>query len=52
VDVVTWLIELGVGMGCIAGGIASVRTPRLRVVGVMLLVAGAAASIHAVVALL
>lgn len=52
VDVVTWLIELGVGLGCIAGGVAAVRTGRLRVVGILLLVAGTAASVHAVVALL
>ena len=39
------------GIGCLAGGIVAIRTPRLRVVGVVLLVAGAAASIHAVTSL-
>jgi hypothetical protein len=51
VDVLTWVIELGVGLGCIAGGVAASRTPRLRIVGVVLLVAGAAACIHAAWAL-
>ena len=27
VDVLTWVIELGVGLGCIAGGVAAARTP-------------------------
>ena len=50
-DALTSVIELGVGLGCIAGGVAAMRTPRLRIVGVVLLVAGAAACVHALWAL-
>lgn len=49
--VLTWVVELGVGLGCIAGGVVAVRTPRRRLIGVVLLIAGAAAAVHAVSAL-
>jgi hypothetical protein len=52
VDVVTSVIELGVGLGCLAGGVVACRLPRYRLIGVLLVVAGLAASAHAVLALL
>jgi hypothetical protein len=50
-DEVTWIIELGVGIGCLAGGVAALRVPSLRIVGVIALAGGAAAVIHAIAAL-
>jgi hypothetical protein len=47
VERATWLIELGVGIACVAGGLVAVRRPPLRIVGVALLVAGLAAAAHA-----
>ena len=51
-DVLTWLIELGVGIACVAGGLAAVGSPHLRLVGLLLIVAGAAAAVHAGIALI
>jgi hypothetical protein len=47
----TWLIELGVGLACLAGGVVVFRGRRMRVVGVLLVVAGVAAAGHAIVRL-
>jgi len=52
VETATWVIELGVGLACLAVGGLALRNPRLRLVGVVLLVAGAAAAAHAVFQLL
>jgi hypothetical protein len=49
VDTLTSLIELAVGVGCAAGGVAIVRTRRW--IGVVLLVAGLVAIGHALVVL-
>lgn len=46
-EAVTWVIELGVGLACLVVGWLAVRRPRLRVIGVVLLVAGVAAAGHA-----
>lgn len=51
-ETLTWVIELGVGVACLAIGIAAFRTGRLRIVGVVLVVAGVAAAGHALVRLL
>lgn len=51
-ETATWVIELGVGLACLVVGALTLRTPRLRLVGVVLLVAGAAAAAHAVFQLL
>jgi hypothetical protein len=51
VERATWVIELGVGLACLAGGVAAWPTPRLRLIAVLLLVAGLAAAGHAVVQL-
>jgi methylase of polypeptide subunit release factors len=50
-DTLTSVIELGVGAGCLAGGIAAMRAPRPRVLAVLLTVAGSVAVAHAVAAL-
>jgi hypothetical protein len=50
VKTVTSLIELAVGVGCVAGGIVVVRSRRW--IGAVLLVAGFVAIAHAVVELL
>lgn len=42
-----WLIELGVGLACMAVAVLALRNPRLRLGGVVLLVAGIAAAGHA-----
>ncbi|HEX7247989.1 MAG TPA: hypothetical protein VF351_07810 [Actinomycetota bacterium] len=42
-----WLVELGVGIACLAVGAVSLRGPRMRVVGALLLIAGLAAAGHA-----
>jgi len=52
VETLTWAIELGVGIACLAVAALSLRHPRLRLVGAVLLVAGVAAAGHAVVQLL
>lgn len=51
VETVTWAIELGVGLACLAIGSVAIRGQRLRIVGVVLVVAGLAASGHAFVQL-
>jgi hypothetical protein len=51
VETATWVIELGVGLACLVVAGLALRNPRLRLVGVVLLVAGAAAAAHAVVQL-
>jgi hypothetical protein len=48
VETATWVIELGVGLACLVVAGLALRNPRLRVVGVVLLVAGVAAAAHAV----
>lgn len=48
----TWIIELGVGLACLAIGVQALGARRMRVVGVLLLVAGIAATGHAVVQIL
>ena len=50
-EAVTWAIELGVGIACMAVATLALRHPRLRLVGAALLVAGVAAVVHAVVQL-
>ncbi|MDP9342393.1 MAG: hypothetical protein M3Q23_09940 [Actinomycetota bacterium] len=50
-DTVTSLVELAVGLGCLAAAVGSWRRPSLRWVAVLLAVAGLAAVAHAVVAL-
>jgi len=51
-DTVVALVELCVGLGCLAGGIGVLRLEGSRTLAVVLLIAGAAAAGHAVVALL
>jgi hypothetical protein len=48
VETATWVVELGVGIACLVIAALALRNPRLRVVGVMLVVAGVAAAGHAV----
>ena len=43
----TWAVELGVGVACLAVAALALRHPRLRLVGAVLLVAGAVAAAHA-----
>ena len=43
----TYLVELAVGMGCLAGAVAAWRLPRFRWLAVILALAGAAAVGHA-----
>ena len=50
-ETLTWAIELGVGIACLAVAALALRHPRLRPGGAVLLVAGAAAAAHAVVQL-
>jgi hypothetical protein len=47
VDVVTWSIELAVGVACLAIAVVAFRAGRLRAIGVVLVVAGLAAAGHA-----
>jgi len=47
VETITWTIELGVGLACLVVGSVAIRGGRLRVVGVLLVVAGLAAAAHA-----
>ncbi len=51
VETVTWLVELGVGIACLVVGAGAWRGGRLRIVGVVLIVAGLAAASHALVRL-
>jgi hypothetical protein len=51
VETLTWVIELGVGVACLVIGIAAFRTGRLRIVGVVLVVAGVAAAAHGLISL-
>ncbi len=44
----TWAIELGVGVACLAVAALAFGHPRMRLVGAVLLVAGMAAAGHAV----
>ena len=46
-ETATWVIELGVGLVCLLVAGLAVRNPRLRVIGVLLLIAGIAAAGHA-----
>ncbi|MEZ0233673.1 MAG: hypothetical protein ACAH81_01845 [Actinomycetota bacterium] len=46
-ETATWVIELGVGLACLLVAGLAVRNPRLRVIGVLLLIAGIAAAGHA-----
>lgn len=48
----TYVVELLVGLGCLAAGVATLRGSRTRWLGVLLLVAGVAATVHALVELL
>ena len=50
-ETVTWAIELGVGIACLAVATLALRHRRLRLVGAVLLVAGAAAAGHAAIQL-
>jgi hypothetical protein len=50
-EAVTYTIELLVGLGCLAAAVPALRSTRLRVFGTLLLVAGAAAVVHALVRL-
>ncbi|HEY7659313.1 MAG TPA: hypothetical protein VIC58_01805 [Actinomycetota bacterium] len=47
----TDLVELAVGIGCLAGAAAAWRVRRLRWLAVVLAIAGMLAAIHAIVAL-
>jgi hypothetical protein len=47
VRTVTWLIELGVGLACLAIGVTALRSERLRFVGAVVTLAGLAAAVHA-----
>lgn len=47
----TWVIELGVGLACLVVAGLALRNPRLRVIGVLLLIAGIAATAHATIQL-
>lgn len=51
VETATWLVELGVGTACLVIGVMTLRGSRLRVVGVLLVIAGLAAAGHATVQL-
>jgi uncharacterized membrane protein HdeD (DUF308 family) len=48
----TYLVELLVGLGCLIGGATTVQRSRMRWVGIVLIVAGVAAIVHALVELL
>ena len=47
----TYLTELAVGLGCVVAAVATARSRRLRWLSLVLAVAGAAASVHAIVEL-
>ena len=44
----TYVVELLVGLGCLAAAAATLRGSRTRWLGVLLLVAGVAAIVHAI----
>ena len=46
-ETATWVIELGVGLACLGVAGLALRNPRLRVIGILLLIAGLAAAGHA-----
>ncbi len=50
-ETATWVIELGVGLACLVVAGLALRNPRLRVIGVLLLIAGIAATGHAAIQL-
>jgi len=52
VETLTWVIELGVGLACLAIGALTWRNANLRIAGIVLIVAGVAATGHALVRLL
>jgi hypothetical protein len=55
VDALTAIVELGVGVACVALGIAVARTrpaSAVRVLGAVIAVAGVVAAVHALAALL
>lgn len=47
VETAIWVIELGVGLACLVLGLSALRASRYRLVGIVLLIAGAAAAGHA-----
>ena len=47
----TWLIELSVGVACLAIGAGAMRSDRLRIVGIVAIAAGLAAAGHAILQL-
>lgn len=51
-ETATWVIELGVGLACLVVAGLALRNPRLRVVGILLLIAGIAAAAHASIRLM
>jgi len=51
VETAIWVIELGVGLACLVLGLSARRTPRYWLVGIVLLIAGAAAAGHALIQL-
>ena len=50
-DAATSIVELLVGIGCLAGAAATIGRPRLRWLGVVLAIAGLLAVAHAVIEL-
>ncbi|MGH2539649.1 MAG: hypothetical protein ACRDGK_03935 [Actinomycetota bacterium] len=46
-EALTWVIELGVGVSCLAIAVPAFRSRRHRLVGLVLAVAGMAATVHA-----
>jgi hypothetical protein len=50
-DLVTNLVELAVGLGCLAAGAGAWRRPGLAWLAALLVVAGLAATVHAAVEL-
>jgi hypothetical protein len=48
----TYVVELLVGLGCLIGGAATLQPSRMRWVGMILIVAGVAAIVHALAVLL
>ena len=50
-DTITNVVELGVGIACLVAAVGTWRRPGLRAWAALFLVAGLAAAVHAVVAL-
>ena len=50
-ETITDVVELAVGLGCLAAGVGAWRRPQLRWVASLLLVAGLAAVVHSALAL-